>query len=126
MKIRLIALLSSLALSSVAFADNGPGSGALHNTAGGKLEVTPAIAYTTFDKKLDTNGAPIEGWKGTGLAEQLKVEYGINSMTSIGLNLINYSYSTKGQPSGVLGIADFKDEGLMDPQIYVHNRMDMG
>jgi hypothetical protein len=123
MKIKSLAILCSLMISGGAFAD-GPGSIAMHQAGAGKYEVMPSAGYLSYDEKLSTTGAPLTGYKGTGTAEGLKAEYGINEMTSVGLKLGNYNLNTTVAPSGI--IADLKDGGMTDPVLFVNDKMDMG
>lgn len=123
MKIGLIALLYSIAMSSSAFADS-VGSAFMHSAGGGVIEVMPTVGFTNFTKKVNTAGAPFTEHNGSGMAEFLKAEYGINDSMSAGLLLGMYNYKSKSSPSGIIG--DYTDSGMMDPTLFFNWKMGMG
>lgn len=131
MKFTFMALATLLACSATAFAEGGESTTKsvwMHYADAGKWEIWPMFAYADSTFKLNSNPAngPFTKFEAKGMAEQLKVEYGINEMFSAGLILGNVNLRAQPTPEGTGFIPDFNISGMADPLLYFEGRNNMG
>jgi hypothetical protein len=130
-RLRLIALTLPLAMmSAAALADGGSTASEFeHQADAGKWEVTPGFTFGSFKSNYSSTCSFCSA--NGGLTSQtdsqfnfnVKGEYGINEMLSVGLNLGYSSDSESFSPSGATGL---KYQGMADPTIFVNGRNDLG
>jgi hypothetical protein len=93
----------------------------MHQAGAGKFELQPTVQYVNL---VDTNNSNTVFTKFTisGMIESLKAEYGINDNFSAGLVLTNYALTITSSNTGILPA--FKENGLLDPQLFLNTRWD--
>jgi hypothetical protein len=117
---RILTVAAALLLSNMAFAEGSSDNGSQyqHQTASGLFELTPAVNYETTTKKFKNGGAKHDF---TITNERLMGEYGIDDMFSVGLTLTNTDTQDK-----TSGSTTHKYQGLMDPDLFLNGRSEMG
>lgn len=119
-----------------AFADGNTGSQFYHQADDGQWELTPDLAMGGISMKNDTSKAsfPFNTGAVTGSSDNffmfnVKGEYGINHMMSVGVKLGFETDSWTINPTSLLDPnhgTSLKASGMTDPEIYLSARSDMG
>src|ERR1044072_1443700 len=128
MNFKVIACLLSLALSSIAFAEDDEfshNSEYFHQAAGHKWELTPDIEWHNYNIKMNDLAANGK-LNGNGLSESLKAEYGLHDMFAVGMKLMLTNDSWKLTDDTGTDYPKGSAKGLSNPQLYLSGRAGHG